>query len=203
MVVASSSNLNLTCLLRISLIAYPVHTLVPKTAPQKESTATLSRPALLFWLSQMFHSITGLMLSKPPHFSSIECPPPSSIIYLPTVFIDLGKEKLTKKMFQERNYKYFFIESKGNLQVDLLSDFWENVLVGIWSARDHFISLMMRSVRWSNCLLIGLPSRLVRGIGEQRIGRALLLGILLLEPISSLLLCISLLGRLFIGRAGV
>ena len=33
MVVASSSNSNLTCLLRVLLIAYHVHTLVPKMAP--------------------------------------------------------------------------------------------------------------------------------------------------------------------------
>ena len=84
MVVASSSNLNLTCLFRVSLIAYPVHTLVPKMAPQKEGTATLSRLASLFCPDQMFHSIIGLMLFKLPYFSTIECPSPSSIIYLPT-----------------------------------------------------------------------------------------------------------------------
>jgi len=83
MVVASSSNLNLTYLFMVLLIAYPVHTLIPKTASQKESTATLSRPASLFWPGQMLHYITGLMLFKPPHFSSKECPTPSSIIYLP------------------------------------------------------------------------------------------------------------------------
>jgi len=55
-----------------------------QTALQKESTATLSRPVSLFWPGQMFHSITGLMLSKLPHFSLIEWPPPSSISYLPT-----------------------------------------------------------------------------------------------------------------------
>jgi len=36
------------CLLRILLITYHVHTLVPKMVPQKESTATLSRPTSLF-----------------------------------------------------------------------------------------------------------------------------------------------------------
>jgi len=84
MVVANSSNLNLICLLRVLLIAYHVHTLVPKMIPQTENTATLSRPALLFWLGQMFHSITSLMLFKTLHFLSIEFPPPSAIIYLPT-----------------------------------------------------------------------------------------------------------------------
>ena len=83
MVGACSSNLNLIYLLRILLVAYHVHTLVPKAAPHKESTATLSRPASLFWPDQIFHSITGLMLSKPSHCSSIECPPPSSKISPP------------------------------------------------------------------------------------------------------------------------
>jgi len=84
MVLTSSSNLNLTCLLRVLLIAYHIHTLLPKMAPQRESTATLSKPASLFLPGQMFHSVTGLILFKPPHFSLIECPIPSSIIYLPT-----------------------------------------------------------------------------------------------------------------------
>ena len=84
MMVASSSDSNLTCLLRVLLITYPVHALVPKMAPQGESTGTLSRPASLFLPGQMFHSVTGLILFKPPHFSLIECPIPSSIIYLPT-----------------------------------------------------------------------------------------------------------------------
>jgi len=84
MVVTSSPNLNLICFLRVLLIAYLVPTLVPTMAPQRESTATLSKPASLLWLDQMFHSITGLMLSKLSYFSSIECPAPSSIIYLPT-----------------------------------------------------------------------------------------------------------------------
>ena len=43
----------------------------------------------------------------------------------------------------------------------------------------------------SNCLLIGLLSRLVWGIGEQRIGRAFFLGILPLGPIFSLSLLVS------------
>ena len=80
---------------------------------------------------------------------------------------------------------------KGRITSKSPLRFLGNVPIGIWLARDHFISLTMRLVRWSNCLLIGLPSRLVRGIGEQRIGRALFLGILLLEPISSLSLPVS------------
>jgi len=63
---------------------YPVHTIVPKTASQRESTTTLSGPTSLFWLGQTSHFITGLMLFKPPYFSSIECPLRSSIIYLRT-----------------------------------------------------------------------------------------------------------------------
>ena len=39
---------------------------------------------LTLWPSQIFHSIIGLMLSKRLYFSSIECPPQSSIIFLPT-----------------------------------------------------------------------------------------------------------------------
>jgi len=61
---AISSNSNLTRPLRVLLIAYPVHTLVPKIALQRETAATLSRPTSLFWLSQIFHSIIGLMLFK-------------------------------------------------------------------------------------------------------------------------------------------
>ena len=63
MVVASSSNLNLTCLLGVLLIAYLVHTLVSKMTTQKESTATLSRPASLFWSVKC--SILLLALSFP------------------------------------------------------------------------------------------------------------------------------------------
>ena len=52
-----------------------------------------------------------------------------------------------QKGVEERNYKYLFKIRK--LQVDLLWDFWENVPVGVWSARDHFIPLTMQSIRWS------------------------------------------------------
>ena len=84
-VVASSSNLSLTCLLRVLRIAYPVHTQCPKWHRSKKAPPPC-RDRPLFWPDQMFHSITGLMLFKPPYFSSIECPPPSSIFYLPARF---------------------------------------------------------------------------------------------------------------------
>ena len=45
--------------------------------------------------------------------------------------------------------------------------FWRSVSIGVWSARDHFVPLTMRAMRF--------PSRLVRGIGEQKVGRTLLL----------------------------
>ena len=45
--------------------------------------------------------------------------------------------------------------------------FWRSVPIGVWSARDHFVPLTMRTMRF--------PSRLVRGIGEQKVGRTLLL----------------------------
>ena len=45
--------------------------------------------------------------------------------------------------------------------------FWRSVPIGVWSARDHFVPLTMRAMRF--------PSRLVRGIGEQKVGRTLLL----------------------------
>ena len=44
--------------------------------------------------------------------------------------------------------------------------FWRSVPVGVWSARDHFVPLTMRAMRFLSCL--------VRGIGEQKVGRTLL-----------------------------
>ena len=46
------------------------------------------------------------------------------------------------------------------------------------------IPLMMRSIRQSDCRLMGFPSRLVRGIVEQKVGKALLL-LLELPPLGN------------------
>ena len=64
MMEASSSNLNLTYLLRVLLIAYHVHTLVPKTALQKENTATLLRPASLSGLVKCSITLLALCFSN-------------------------------------------------------------------------------------------------------------------------------------------
>ena len=74
----------------------------------------------------------------------------------------LQRGKTYKKGFEELNYKYSQKITSRSPQ-----RFWKNVPIGVWSARDHFVPLTMRAMRF--------PSRLVPGIREQKVGRTLLL----------------------------
>ena len=66
----------------------------------------------------------------------------------------LQRGKLTKKEFEELNYKY----SSKKITSRSPQRFWRSVPIGVWSARDHFVPLTMRANRF--------PSRLVPGIRE-------------------------------------
>ena len=64
----------------------------------------------------------------------------------------LQREKLTKKCRGAKLQVTQKITSRSPLR------FWRSVPIGVWSARDHFVPLTMRAMRF--------PSRLVRGIRE-------------------------------------
>ena len=73
MAVASSSNLNLICPLRVLLIAYPVHTLVPKMAcrekappPCRTGLTLLSRSNILFHYWPYAFQTTSFLINRMP-----------------------------------------------------------------------------------------------------------------------------------------
>ena len=107
--------------------------------------------------------LAGLAVDRPGR-------PPALLMFS----IDLQRGKLTKK--RSWGAKSQVIQK---ITSRFPQRFWRSVSIGVWSARDHFVPLTMRAMRF--------PSRLVRGIGEQKVGRTLLL-LLKLPPLGEFLL---------------